>query len=256
MICEFCKNNHDGTYGSGRFCCKSCSTKYSSRLKRDEINKKLSKKMKGWKTVPGGRIRLCEYGCRKEAKIQLDNGKWCCESIYQQCPSNKKKNSKGLKKSYKEGKTSKNRFSKEARLKGHENYRKKLQLYYSTLLFEDKPNAEKRRILIQEQNNTCSICGLPQIWNNKPLNFHFDHIDGNNQNELRENIRLICPNCHSQTNTYCRNTKFKRSDDEIKNAIIKYGNIHKALISLNLVPGGTNWQRAKKIYMNNIASVA
>lgn len=34
---------------------------------------------------------LCSYGCNKEAKYQLGNGKWCCEAKYQQCPEMKVK---------------------------------------------------------------------------------------------------------------------------------------------------------------------
>ncbi len=49
----------------------------------------------------------------------------------------------------------------------------------------------------------CSICG----WDKKPKGSEFtpcelDHIDGNPFNHKRENLRLLCPNCHSLTKTY------------------------------------------------------
>ena len=48
----------------------------------------------------------------------------------------------------------------------------------------------------------CSICGLPPIWNGKPLVLTLDHINGdNNDNELI-NLRWICPNCDRQLPTY------------------------------------------------------
>lgn len=43
MICEYCGVTHDGSYGSGRFCSKKCASGFSSKEKRAEINKKVSK---------------------------------------------------------------------------------------------------------------------------------------------------------------------------------------------------------------------
>ena len=48
----------------------------------------------------------------------------------------------------------------------------------------------------------CSECGQGPIWNNKPLVLQIDHIDGNNLNNLCENLRFLCPHCHTQTPTY------------------------------------------------------
>lgn len=39
-------------------------------------------------------------------------------------------------------------------------------------------------------------------WNGKPLTLDLDHIDGNNTNNQLSNLRWLCPNCHSQTETY------------------------------------------------------
>ena len=59
-----------------------------------------------------------------------------------------------------------------------------------------------KTFLMKEQNNSCDICGIPNIWNEKDIVFIFDHIDGDSQNNTRKNIRLICPNCDSQLDTY------------------------------------------------------
>lgn len=48
----------------------------------------------------------------------------------------------------------------------------------------------------------CSICGLEPIWNNKKLILQIDHINGVNNDHRLENLRLLCPNCHSQTDTF------------------------------------------------------
>lgn len=47
----------------------------------------------------------------------------------------------------------------------------------------------------------CSVCGL-DVWLEKPIPLELDHIDGNNQNNSLDNLRLVCPNCHAFTPTY------------------------------------------------------
>lgn len=49
--------------------------------------------------------------------------------------------------------------------------------------------------------NKCDICGINE-WIGKPLNCHLHHIDGDRTNHIIHNLRMLCPNCHSQTDTY------------------------------------------------------
>lgn len=49
----------------------------------------------------------------------------------------------------------------------------------------------------------CSSCGVIDMWNNKPISLQLDHINGINNDNRLENLRFLCPNCHSQTETYC-----------------------------------------------------
>ena len=46
MICENCNQEHDGSYGSGRFCCQKCARAFSTKNKRKEINQKVSNTFK------------------------------------------------------------------------------------------------------------------------------------------------------------------------------------------------------------------
>lgn len=59
------------------------------------------------------------------------------------------------------------------------------------------------------KSNTCSICCITSIWNNIPLTLQLDHIDGNSDNNNLNNLRLVCPNCHSQTNNFSGRGKGK-----------------------------------------------
>jgi predicted nucleic acid-binding Zn ribbon protein len=59
-----------------------------------------------------------------------------------------------------------------------------------------------RQYIIETQNGKCAICGCQPYHNNNPLVFIVDHIDGNITNNFPNNIRAICPNCNSQTDTF------------------------------------------------------
>jgi 5-methylcytosine-specific restriction endonuclease McrA len=48
----------------------------------------------------------------------------------------------------------------------------------------------------------CVKCGNTGEWQGEPLSLQLDHINGNNKDHRLENLRLLCPNCHSQTKTY------------------------------------------------------
>jgi Zn finger protein HypA/HybF involved in hydrogenase expression len=67
-----------------------------------------------------------------------------------------------------------------------------------------------RQALIEKYGNKCSECGQLPLWNNKPLLLHVDHIDGNSDNNKEINVRLLCPNCHSQTITFSNKEKIKK----------------------------------------------
>lgn len=58
--------------------------------------------------------------------------------------------------------------------------------------------------------NVCSECGLYPEWNGKPLSLQLDHINGVHNDHRLDNLRLVCPNCHSQSPTYAGKNRKKR----------------------------------------------
>jgi hypothetical protein len=58
-----------------------------------------------------------------------------------------------------------------------------------------------KRFLIETFGKKCSVCGIDS-WNGKDIVLELEHKDGNSENNSKENLCLICPNCHSQTETY------------------------------------------------------
>ena len=60
----------------------------------------------------------------------------------------------------------------------------------------------KRAMLESGIPEQCACCHLQSEWNGKQLVLQIDHIDGNGLNNLPFNVRFLCPNCHSQTETF------------------------------------------------------
>lgn len=58
-----------------------------------------------------------------------------------------------------------------------------------------------KRYLAETFGNKCSVCGIDS-WNGNDLVLELEHKDGNSENNGKDNVCLICPNCHSQTSTY------------------------------------------------------
>ena len=68
---------------------------------------------------------------------------------------------------------------------------------------KENPKARNffKRYLTETYGYKCSCCSISE-WNGKSIVLEIDHIDGNSDNNRPENLRFICPNCHSQTDTY------------------------------------------------------
>jgi hypothetical protein len=69
-----------------------------------------------------------------------------------------------------------------------------------------------KRLLSKGWVYACAICGISD-WLGEPLVLHLDHKNGIHNDNRLVNLRLLCPNCHSQTDTYCNRTRASRASE-------------------------------------------
>lgn len=183
--------------------------------------------------------------CGGKGEFQNKQGKWICNKTANKCPYVRQKNSLGLKKAHLDGKM-RSGFTDEDRKKSSKAREEK----FSSLPFESQSWERQRNTVILEQQNKCLICNNSE-WLGKPLKLQVDHIDGNNKNNKRENLRALCPNCHSNTDTFCgkniNNGTKKVLDSEIIDQINNGLSNRQILINVGLTPKGGNYERVNKL---------
>lgn len=141
MKCNKCGKEHDGSFGSGKFCSRACA---NSRIRTEETKKKISEgilKSEWW--------LKCDYSHNSsDEKIEKQRETW-----------------------------------------------KAKRNFNTAHIFSIK------KWLKEERGHKCEECGIEE-WNGKRLPMEVDHIDGNTKNNELTNLKVLCPNCHSQTPTW------------------------------------------------------
>jgi Zn finger protein HypA/HybF involved in hydrogenase expression len=128
-----------------------------------------------------------------------------------------------------------------------ENHQKQIiKSNYEELSFESL-----RFRILYEQKNKCNNCGLDE-WLGQELVLELEHKDGNNKNNDRNNLEMICPNCHSLTKTWRGRNKRERrhrvSDkDLLESLLINNWNMRQSLLDVGLSPKGGNYNRCHKL---------
>ena len=88
------------------------------------------------------------------------------------------------------------------------------------------------------------------LWLGQPINLEIHHKDGNHNNNLLDNLQLLCPNCHSYTDNWRgkNNTgKVKVTDEQLVEALNNSNNIAQALKKVGLSLGSGNYKRSNEL---------
>lgn len=217
---------------------------------------------------------LCEYGCGLIGNYQLKNGKYCCSKYVSSCKNNKIKNANALREAYKNGtrKSGKELYqslddttkAKMAWSKGKSIFTDKRvrNKYSDDLIFKENTTVSNKVVKNRLMSNPsfehkCELCLIKEWYDPfetkiKPVNLELDHINGNERDNRKENLRLICSNCHSFTPTYKGrniNKGLKRGENKVSDEVLlehlKTKNIRQSLISVGMAASGENYERCK-----------
>ena len=166
-----------------------------------------------------------------------------------QTEETKRKQSEATKRLHREGKLKSFGFSPAA----WENRRQNIDKHMKTASFDTLSYEFKRRRLIHEQENRCAKCSLSE-WMGQSLILELDHKDGIGDNDVRENLEMLCPNCHSLTPTWRGRNKPSRNsfhgrvtDEELGAALQSAPSIRQALLAVGMAAKGNNYTRAKRL---------
>lgn len=142
--------------------------------------------------------------------------------------------------------------SKEQHLQWVNSLRESRQRFFDSKPFDELGFDGKRNRIIKEQENCCNVCKI-STWRGFQITLEIDHKDGNRDNDSRENLEGLCPNCHSITDTWRgRNKPSKNglnvvSDEYLLDCLRTTSNIRQGLLKAGIAAKGNNYGRAKRL---------
>jgi len=193
---------------------------------------------------------LCSYGCGNTAKFKNTSHKLMCDYSSSKCPINREKNSAGLARAFQNG----TRVSAKAQYESLPQETKDKMAWsrgnrHADFTLDGK--GSHKLLLLRERGHQCEKCGLSE-WLDNPIPLELEHSDGNNKNNTKENLLLLCPNCHATTPFYrgkniSNHGKKKVSDDLIIEQLLKGLNNRQVLLNVGLTPKGGNYNRVNQL---------
>jgi Zn finger protein HypA/HybF involved in hydrogenase expression len=195
--------------------------------------------------IPIETTDLCSYGCGQTARYKNASDNLMCDIRSTKCPNIRKKNSEGTKKAHSLETVSRyEKMSEESKAKMNWNKNN----FKADFSYNGKGSHKK--VLIKERGYKCESCGLSE-WLGEPIPLELEHCDGDNKNNVKDNLLIICPNCHAKTKFYrgrnINSGKKKVSDEKLLTSLMNNSNIRQALIEVGLTPKGANYERIKKL---------
>lgn len=196
-------------------------------------------------------MHKCDYGCDGSGTYTFSNGKYCCSESCNKCPGMRKKNSLGLTRAYLGGKKKIKPFSGADRQRAViVNLEKALSKAFCKNSTQTSGEIKRLAIKGKKLEEKCGCCSIDK-WQNKPILLELHHIDGDGTNNELGNLQLLCPNCHSQTDTWrgknVNSGRTKVSDEKLISALKTNASIRKALQSVGLAAKGGNYTRAAEL---------
>ena len=183
-----------------------------------------------------GLINYCSLECRNSRDWTEEDKKKKSVSA---------KNSEKLKKQLNSIRTEEV-YDKIVKTKKQNHIKKILESNYKDLSFESL-----RFRILYEQENKCNHCGLDK-WLGKDIILELEHKDGNNKNNDRSNLEMICPNCHSLTQTWRGRNKRERrhrvpDKQLLESLLVNDWNMRQSLLDVGLSAKGGNYKRCHKL---------
>lgn len=245
-----------------KYCNVSCKNKHQNKgkkLSKEHVESIKKARQSKWKSF---KVECCK--CKKEIIIKEYNvsqpkkERYFCSRSCANSKNRSKEVREKISKSVKNSEKFKNAIKKtqENNKINYENIKKKREENWrKKILEEDYENLSFQRLrkrVIYEQEEKCNKCNLNE-WMGEKISLELEHKDGNNNNNERNNLEALCPNCHSLTKSWRgrnakKNNRNTVSDEELFNVLVKNEfNLRKSLIEVGLSPKGGNYKRCHKI---------
>lgn len=225
--CKQCGKEINSKWGK-EFCSSSCAATYNNEHRDKSVYRKLADKLrKENKKAQTPHIHKMKYCIVCGKKLEGHQRKYCSRCCRNKLYNNQKNTlfKKICEHCGKEFET-KNKNARFCSNQCHANttHKKRYKDFLENSQKYCRGNYTPKRFkkeFMKEQENHCAICGCLPEHNGKPLVFVLDHIDGDASNNRRENLRMICPNCDSQLDTFKSKNKSSQRRNYWKEHIIR-----------------------------------